>query len=58
MLSPEHTIAALLATVLMGLGLAAIAYRADRRWALLEPGSALMLGVYAVGMWILYLGSR
>ena len=34
----------------LALGLAAIAYRVERRYALLEPGSALMLVVYGLGL--------
>lgn len=51
---PEHALSALVAIVLMSLGLSAIVFRAERRVSLLEPGSALMLVVYAVGLWMLY----
>lgn len=53
-LAPEHVLSALFATILMALGLAAIAYRVERRYALLEPGSTLMLVVYGLGLWTLY----
>jgi cation:H+ antiporter len=38
----------------MGLGLAAIVYRAKRRFAMLEPDSLLMLVAYGAALWILY----
>ena len=53
-LDPTHAITALLAVVLMALGLAAIVLRSEGRRSLLEPGSALMLVVYLSGLWLLY----
>ena len=53
-LDPAHAISALLAVVLMALGLAAIVLRGQGRVKLLEPGSALMLYVYLAGLWALY----
>ncbi|MEO6057488.1 MAG: hypothetical protein ABIQ49_11655, partial [Gemmatimonadales bacterium] len=53
-LDPTHAISALFAVILMALGLAAIVYRAERRMALLEPGSALMVVVYVVALWTLF----
>jgi cation:H+ antiporter len=53
-LDPSHVLSALLAMVLMSLGLAAIIYRARRRFAMLEPSSALMLLVYLAAIWLLY----
>jgi len=53
-LDPAHAITALLAVVLMALGLAAIVLRSEGRRSLLEPGSALMLVVYLSGLWLLY----
>lgn len=53
-LDPAHVVSALFAMLLMALGLAAIVYRAERRFALLEPGSALMFLVYVFGLWTLY----
>jgi cation:H+ antiporter len=53
-LDPTHAISALLAVVLMALGLAAIVLRSEGRRSLLEPGSALMLVVYLSGLWLLY----
>jgi len=52
-LDPHHALAALTAIVLMSLGLAAIAYRAERRFAMIEPGSWLMVGAYLFGLWLL-----
>lgn len=57
-LDPTHAVSAFLGLVLMSLGVAAIVYRAKRRFAMLEPDSALMLAAYAVGMWLLYRASR
>lgn len=53
-LDPDHVLSALFAVVLMGLGLAAIVYRAKRRFAMLEPDSLLMLVAYAAAIWLLY----
>lgn len=53
-LDPTHALSGLFAVVLMSLGLAAIVYRAKRRFAMLEPSSILMLVAYGLGMWILY----
>ncbi len=53
-LDPSHALSALLGIVLMSLGLAAIVYRAERRFALIEPDSLLMVVVYATGAWLLY----
>ncbi len=53
-LNPNHALSGLFAVVLMSLGLAAIVYRAKRRFAMLEPSSVLMLVTYGLGMWLLY----
>jgi cation:H+ antiporter len=53
-LDPGHAISAFFAVVLMALGLAAIVYRAERRFAMIEPDSLLMVLVYALGIWLLY----
>jgi cation:H+ antiporter len=53
-LDPAHALSGLFAVVLMSLGLAAIVYRAKRRFAMLEPSSVLMLVAYGLGMWLLY----
>jgi hypothetical protein len=39
----------------MSLGLAAIVYRAERRFAFVEPSSAAMVGVYVLGLLLLYM---
>jgi cation:H+ antiporter len=53
-LSPVHALTGLVAVVLMGLGLAAIVYRAEGRLAALEPSSALMIVVYVLGIALVY----
>jgi cation:H+ antiporter len=53
-LSADHVLTALLAIVLMGIGLAAMIYRAEGRLAALEPSATLMIVVYALGMALLY----
>jgi cation:H+ antiporter len=54
LVAPQHAISAFFATILMALGLAAIVFRGQRRYWMLEPGSALMLIVYALALWTLY----
>ena len=53
--SSVHILSALVAIVLMGIGLATIVYRSKSRLARLEPASALMLLVYFVGLGLVYL---
>lgn len=53
-LSPAHLLTALSGIVLMSLGVAAMLYRAEHRFRLLEPSSALMLLIYAGSVWMLY----
>jgi cation:H+ antiporter len=53
-LDPNHALSGLFAVGLMSLGLAAIVYRAKRRFAMLEPNSFLMLVAYAMAIWLLY----
>ena len=53
-LDPGHAISALFAVVLMSLGLAAIVYRAERRFVMIEPDCLLMVVVYGLGIWLLY----
>lgn len=53
-LDPNHVLSALIAVILMAVGLAAIVLRSEGRWSLLEPGSVLMLIIYITGMWTLY----
>jgi cation:H+ antiporter len=57
-LDPLHALSALFAVVLMAVGIAAILFRAERRYALLEPSGALMVIIYLAGLWTLYLRSR
>jgi len=53
-LDPSHGLSGLFAVVLTSLGVAAIVYRAERRFAMLEPGSILMLLGYGFALWFLY----
>jgi cation:H+ antiporter len=53
-LDVAHAASALLAVLLMALGLAAILYRAKRRFRMVEPDSALVLIAYLLGLWLLY----
>jgi cation:H+ antiporter len=53
-LDPSHALSGLFAVLLMSLGLAAIVYRAQRRFAMIEPGSVLMLVTYVAAIWVLY----
>jgi cation:H+ antiporter len=53
-LAPTHVVSALVAIILMALGLASIVFRAERRFALLEPGSLVMVLTYAAGVVVLY----
>jgi cation:H+ antiporter len=58
-LDPSHVISGLFAVVLMSLGVAALMYRAKRRFAMVEPDSLLIVLTYAIGVWLLYLhGAR
>lgn len=54
-ISPVHALSALLAIILMGLGLAAIVYRARGRFAMLEPSALLMVLVYVLGIAMIFL---
>lgn len=54
LLDRGHAITALVAVILMTIGLAAIVYRPLRRQALSEPGSVLMVIAYVLGIWALY----
>jgi cation:H+ antiporter len=53
-LSPDHVPSALFAVILMSLGLAAIVYRAERRFWMIEPDSALMILVYLAAVLVGY----
>jgi len=52
-LDPQHAVSGLFGVVLMGLGLAAIAFRAKRRFAMIEPDSVLILVSYVAALWLL-----
>jgi len=52
--SPVHTVTALWAILLMNVGLMGIIYRAEKRFLLIEPDSALMIVGYGLGMWLLF----
>jgi cation:H+ antiporter len=53
--SSVHVLSALVAIVLMAIGLATIVYRSKNRVAGLEPSSAVMLLVYLFGVGLVYL---
>jgi cation:H+ antiporter len=53
-LDPDHVLSGLFAVVLMSIGLAAIVFRAERRFGRLEPDSALMLATYCAALWVIY----
>ena len=53
-LDPVHALTGFFAVILMAIGFAAIVYRAERRYAMIEPSSALMLAVYLVAIWTVY----
>lgn len=55
--SPQNAIAGLLAVILMSLGVAAIVYRAERRFSLREPNSLVMVVVYLASLWFVYSGA-
>lgn len=49
-----HVVSAFIAMILMALGIASIVFRAKRRFALVEPGSVLMVLAYVAGLVVLY----
>jgi cation:H+ antiporter len=51
--SPEHGLTALLAIILMALGSASVAFRAQRRVAMAEPGAVTMVVAYVAGVLLL-----
>ncbi len=53
--SSNHAVTALAAILLMNIGLMGIIYRAEKRFLLIEPDSALMIVGYGMAMWVLYL---
>jgi cation:H+ antiporter len=56
--SPTHVLSIVFGIVLMALGLAAIVYRAKKRFAMLEPDSALIVLTYVLAIWVLYVRER
>jgi cation:H+ antiporter len=53
--SSTHALSALVAVVMMATALAALVYRAKGRFAVLEPGSAILLLTYVAGLGLIYL---
>jgi cation:H+ antiporter len=53
-LDPNHALSAMLGVILTSLGLAAVLYRAERRFAMIEPDSWIMVLAYLAGVWLLY----
>ncbi len=51
----NHALSGLAAVLLTTLGLSAIMYRAESRFAMIEPNSLLMLVGYGAAIWLLYL---
>jgi hypothetical protein len=51
---PNHAISALIAIVLMATGMAAIVFRAGRRFGFMEPSSAVMALTYVAAVLLLY----
>ncbi|MFN2377569.1 MAG: sodium:calcium antiporter [Candidatus Binatia bacterium] len=53
-LDPGHALSALLAMIMTSIALAALFYRAKRRFAVIEPDSALLVLSYLAGICLLY----
>jgi cation:H+ antiporter len=53
-LDSRHALSGLFAVVMMCLGLAAIVYRAEKRFAMIEPGAILMVAAYLLAIGVLY----
>jgi cation:H+ antiporter len=53
-LDPAHAITGLFAVVLMAIGMAALVYRTERRFAMLEPSSLAILACYLLAVGLLY----
>ncbi|MDK2741715.1 MAG: hypothetical protein NDI90_02295 [Nitrospira sp. BO4] len=51
--SSTHAMTGLWSIVLMNVGLMGIIYRAEKRFLLIEPDSALMIVGYGLGLWLL-----
>jgi cation:H+ antiporter len=54
LLSTGHALSGLLAVVMTATGLAAVVYRAERRFGMLEPSSVVIIATYVLGLWLLY----
>jgi cation:H+ antiporter len=54
--SSTHALTALWSIIMMNIGLMGIIYRAERRFMLIEPDSLLMIGIYVLGLWLLFNG--
>jgi cation:H+ antiporter len=52
--SSTHVFTAFLSILLMNIGIMGIIYRAEKRFFLIEPDSALMILGYVLGMWTVY----
>ncbi len=52
--SSSHAVTALWAILMMNIGLMGIMYRAERRFALVEPDGLLMVVSYGIGLWLLF----
>lgn len=52
--NPAHGYTAVLGIILMSVGLMGIIYRAEKRFLLIEPDSALMIVGFVLAMWVLY----
>jgi cation:H+ antiporter len=53
-LQPEHALSGMLAVILMGLGLAAVVYKAERRDTRIGRDGALIVVTYVLGVWLLF----
>ena len=56
--APAHAISALVAIVLMAVGLSGLVYRAKRRFAMLEPSGVAMLLIYLAGLALVFTATR
>lgn len=50
----SHVLTALWSILLMSIGLMGIIYRAEKRFMLIEPDSALIIMSYAIGIWLAF----
>jgi cation:H+ antiporter len=57
-LSADHALTGVLAIILMGLGLASIVYRAERRFLMIEPDSLLIITAYVAAVCLSYRHSQ